>query len=480
MAKNKLATSIYYERGFALALTLFLLLILSTVCFGALSIATIDSRTTFEDYKASRAHYAARAGIAAAKSGVAKARSNISLSDNFSAQANLTPDGVESYSITVKPAPNNDDRDFQIWKVVSTGRYQDATRVLEGYLEIESFSKYAYFTNQDVSSSGTVINFANQDCLTGHTHTNGYFTISGQPQFSNRVTSANYYGYNSRNNDPWFNVSDYSYRMNGSSASRTYDPSKFYHPSNGSYQTDKPRALDESPNFSFAGGQTAIPLPIDAGDAKTAAKAEGTYYDKNYYKVIFDENGTAKIYEAYSDYNGRIYYPSTPTYTQSSKKDPGLTLYFKGQVEVQGTVQGRVTLASGSKINITGDLVYKDSTQDVLGLISSGDIMVATSQSSASRDRYIHAVMMALQGSFYVQNYNNSYIGRGGKLHIYGGVVQSARGAVGTGTVQSISTGYAKDYVYDQKLRTRPPLNFPTTGRLKLKYFIDKGSLGGI
>jgi hypothetical protein len=69
-------------------------------------------------------------------------------------------------------------------------------------------------------------------------------------------------------------------------------------------------------------------------------------------------------------------------------------------------------------------------------------------------DPQIHAAMLALDHSFGVQLYSlgNPF----GTLNVYGSISQMFRGAVGTGS-GGVSTGYAKGYVYDTRLKFAPP-----------------------
>ncbi|MBQ7567592.1 hypothetical protein IJT17_02170, partial [bacterium] len=128
---------------------------------------------------------------------------------------------------------------------------------------------------------------------------------------------------------------------------------------------------------------------------------------------------------------------------------------------------------------IVDDVQYENDNNCVLGLLSEQSIIVRTNQ-NVNQDLYLDAIVMALNGSFTVENYDKgSYRG---KLHLFGGVIQNKRGPVATSRSGggSIVTGYAKDYVYDPKLESMPPLNFPNTGKFRLRYFIDRGSLGGV
>ncbi len=79
----------------------------------------------------------------------------------------------------------------------------------------------------------------------------------------------------------------------------------------------------------------------------------------------------------------------------------------------------------------------------------------------------IDAVILAgsqttTDGSFGVANYNTKT--PTGTLKVLGGMIQKARGAVGTQSGGVLATGYAKDYHYDARMADNPPPFFPTTG----------------
>lgn len=444
------------SRGFALALTLFLIVILATVVFAALSISTLDSRTAQQDYDAARALYAARAGVADALS---------RLAFDYSWTTGAGTLGDEGYSVTVVPKSTNASSVDKDWKVTSVGTYRGASRTVEAWVELESFAKYAYFTDAEFTTSNTPIRFGGLDRLDGAVHTNGYFTLSGTPQFSSGVTSAN-------TGDTKYNSSAFTYNQEGTQT----DPFKFYRMDSGqTYANNYPRALDGSPTFSFAGGQSRVPLPTDTGlIAANADFSFGTSGSPRDTRLVFRDDGTAKVYQKNS---GGSWAEIQTVRTDSA---PGVTIHVYGQVEIEGTVNGRVTLGGSRSVALTGNVLYRDAAQDVLGVVAQEDVVVDAVNESNNTiqygDRYIHGMLMALNGSFRVKNHDSgSYRGQ---LHLFGGVIQNRRGPVGTGTASSISSGYAKDYVYDDKLVNRPPLNFPTTGSLTVRSILDRGSLG--
>jgi hypothetical protein len=146
------------------------------------------------------------------------------------------------------------------------------------------------------------------------------------------------------------------------------------------------------------------------------------------------------------------------------------------------TVLGRsaYTIATdtnnGKNITLTDRLTYQSApdpslpTTDVanlrpgtLGLMARNVII----GSSAPTNMQVDAITMAgsqtvSDGSFYVANYSSKT--PTGTLKITGGIIQKARGAVGTFSGSTINTGYSKDYYYDPRLADDPPPYFPTTG----------------
>jgi len=169
-------------------------------------------------------------------------------------------------------------------------------------------------------------------------------------------------------------------------------------------------------------------------------------------------------------------------------------VYVAGTVGVSGVLRGDITLYSPNTIVILDDLRYaNDPAQgrcvDILGMIAGANTIVADNSMNSPQyvrtsspkqihslddtpDLYIQAVIMSLNTSFAVENYDqgptnaigcqSSSDGRG-CLNLTGGLIQQTRGAVGTST----GTGYVKRYSYDHCAVVNPPPYFPTTGRFQ-------------
>jgi Tfp pilus assembly protein PilX len=151
-----------------------------------------------------------------------------------------------------------------------------------------------------------------------------------------------------------------------------------------------------------------------------------------------------------------------------------------GNLYVEGTLKGRLTMAADNNIIITGNLTYSGGRTgtDVLGLIAGNSVKIyhpatCTSYSTTTSicsggtniDRplgagkfnnpTVNAAILTLQHSFGVQQYN---LGAPlGDLNLFGTIAQRFRGAVGTSSGGSVATGYVKKYVYDTRLRYSPP-----------------------
>lgn len=80
-----------------------------------------------------------------------------------------------------------------------------------------------------------------------------------------------------------------------------------------------------------------------------------------------------------------------------------------------------------------------------------------TYAADSKKHRWVYASIQTLDHSFWVEAYNKG--NAQGVLSVRGSIAQRWRGIVGTGTAPS--TGYLKDYKYDERLKTTCPPYFP-------------------
>ena len=127
---------------------------------------------------------------------------------------------------------------------------------------------------------------------------------------------------------------------------------------------------------------------------------------------------------------------------------------------------------------MTGDIRYRDSQEDVLGLVGNDAIWVWNPTTGSSRyydntllggyNRRIDAAILSVGHTFAVQNPS---IGSGrGTLTVNGAIAQKFRGIVRSG-----SGGYVKNYVYDVRLKYVAPPKFlsPVTTTYGVNVWIE-------
>ncbi|TFC59885.1 hypothetical protein [Cryobacterium sp. TMB1-7] len=153
-----------------------------------------------------------------------------------------------------------------------------------------------------------------------------------------------------------------------------------------------------------------------------------------------------------------IGYPRASEFVDSISSSYGCR---NGDLFVQGTLRGAMTLAAENYVYITGDVTYATSQDDVLGLVGQNAVWVwnPVKYSSGSysallgNNRVINAAILSVSHTFQVQNYDRG--GGQGILTVKGAISQKFRGIVRSGT-----NGYTKAYGYDDRFRYVAPPKF--------------------
>ncbi|GAB4337259.1 MAG: hypothetical protein Kow0099_10570 [Candidatus Abyssubacteria bacterium] len=392
------------------------------------------------------------------------------------------------YTITsIGTSPSAIDR---VARVISTGNFQIQ-------VERQSFANYALFTDTHTLTSGTRVWFTSNTNFTGRVHTNGRFAFAFYPTFSNGLVSS---------------VADDAYFYNNGSPRLL--------------EADN-NAPNDVPAFGegFERGADPIALPPNAFDQR-AASVGGSAADNEELRTrlgltpdtspppdgIYVPNDGASLTGGvyvqgnvidvllYVDSGGRQCYHithsngSTSSITVDTANNqtivnsvtyqgtPNGALYVAGNVNSLGgpnrtgegdrppAIQSETALSvfSEGDVVITRDIVYEadplamPDAQNVMGIFTpDGDVRIAT---SAPNDIVIHSTLMTSdeQGVVQVDEYASG--GPRGTATILGGVISSYYGAFGTFNSSGHVSGYARNFVYDERLNggLAPPF-FPTT-----------------
>ena len=340
---------------------------------------------------------------------------------------NLPPTGTPIGSYTVaftdlgSPGGSSSIRRYRIR---STGTIGSTSQTVTNYLQTDNYARYIWFTDSE-SYQGTNVWFWDEDHLNGPTHTNGHFNIKGNPLFEGEVRSVDNYirYYNNGSN------------INSSSLS------------NAPY--DVPDFRD-----TVTLGSDSINMPTQALNLRAASTNGGLRLTGNS-TVLLKADGTMNVTNAAKGWTNR----------NMALPANGALFVSRGNLNISGTLKGRLTVGSSADINVTGSILYADdprvtgsTSTDTLGIISEGDVMISK---TAGYDVEIDASIMALNTSFMLDEWWTN--GAKGTLSVFGGIIQKQRGPVGTFSGATKISGYSKDYNYDVRLLSSPPPFVPTT-----------------
>ena len=305
-------------------------------------------------------------------------------------------------------------------------------------------------TNDDYCSK---ISFAGGDAIEGPLHTNDAIAINGHPTFG-------------RNSLDMIEVSAESpgWYATSSGSSPTF---------NGTFVTKAPVLTPPESNsklkeialpaFRFTG---QIRICLSGTTMKVSTKPSNTTCGESVtYSGSIPSNGV--VYDS-SGTCSTSYSPYTATYYGSSAC---------GNVYLSGEYSGQLTIAAENDIIITDNTTRAASSEGLLGLIANNFVRVFHNYPKETLNTTTHdsecvssegeehlsnleidAAILAINHSFIVDHYNcGSSLGN---LSIEGAIAQKFRGPVGTGNGFSNSTGYAKKYVYDNRLHYLEPPSF--------------------
>lgn len=359
----------------------------------------------------------------------------------------------------------------------------------------DNFAKYALFTNQQNTETGETVWFTDKTNFAGPVHTNDRFNFALNP-------SATFEGLVTQDSQWARFYNDGSPLLINADANGTTDVPLFHS------------------SFTRDAGDIQLSSPVQQQDMADQAKG-GKNINKN--GIYIPANGNTLSGGIYVRGNGVVTLSvqnSKPVYTitqGSSTKtitldrvqnqttvlnldtgvdqtyqglpdgqdDVGTLIFVQGSItSLSGTTQSdeQATIASSNDIVISNNLRYETYTPasgtpgtqgyvppsavgatNLLGLVSwGGDVRIGT---SAPDNVDVHATILAKQGVYEVDNYDNIGMGPRGTSTLLGGVVSDRYGAFGQfngATGQQIS-GYGRNFVYDDRmLMGASPPYFPT------------------
>jgi hypothetical protein len=378
--------------------------------FNRMATSTTENFTNY--YSNTKAHYIANAGVNLVVNKLFLDATIVDQTFNWSYDGGT----ISATLVTIDAVKN-------IKRLICTATYFGVSNSIKIIFKPSMFSKYAYFSG----SEGSVY-WTSSDTVWGPFHTNGNINIANHPVFLGRAT------------------------IGGKESLYDYNSSARY----------------------YGGFQKGVQITIPAtGVSAVQSNASGGASFTGQSLVYFEFRGDSVRYRYSTSGTG-----STWTYKLASTFSPnGVISFANAEVHLSGTVKGRYSVvASGSTGNqgsfyLEDNIVYNTNPQtnssstDMLGIVAQNNIIVTNNTANNSSIK-IQATMYCQSGSFSAQNYDTRPVS--GYIDLYGGVIQSSRGAVGTFSGSTINHGFSKRYRYDSRLLDTYPPYFPGCGTFEV------------
>lgn len=428
------------REGSALVLVLGLIIIGALLCTGILAYASNNARLAQREFLMEQALHTAEAGVELAAQYIVDR--DAYLYQNITSIEGSLNGG--SYSGIIQK------EGFRDYSIAITGTVSGLSRAVTiDEVYVATFAKFGWWSEVN----GTIW-FIPGDVLFGHVHTDDYLRFSATsgrgPAFEGDLTSKK----------------DWYYLTNDGAS---YQPST--------------RAPAESAGVEFHEGFDLDSPHGSMADVKWTPKrtlaADPGYADGLFLEGYTEITIHGNEMEVYNPRAG-IDHERLPIHGEQlvyvadfDSSDPGYVV-MNG-----GTLDGQMTIYSENDVYLKDHIVYQndprdddlpeverdyyDESDDKLGIVSRDDIWV---HPDAPNNLNIFAAMMATgavsdsnDGKFGVYDYSSRP--PSGDLTVYGSIVQEVRGAVGTFNSRGLSTGFYKDYMWDDRFERGAPPHYP-------------------
>ncbi len=413
------------------------------------------------------------------------------------------------YNVVVTPDPANMGSSLKRYGIKATGYAGEEVEVVELVVRQTSFGKYAYFTDRETSAvSGGRIWFFSGDRIRGPAHSNNRSGSEFQinwggpgPIFEDSVTSSgsfiNYSPSNPNTESQFAQIylagsRGYELNVDEIALPPSSDIQKVAAWGNNGAYPGVNGVYTPFQGGIYIRGDAAVTMSVDgSGRQRFVIVQSGTTTTLTVDKaadVIYKQVGAGPVVASPGAGNGVVYCTGNITSLSGTIANNTVLAGSPPTVQHRSAYTIATDVNAGRNITVTGPIRHQTAYNPALGPNAAANLNPGTLGligrnvtvgSGCPTNMEIDAVIMAgsestTDGSFGVANYNTKV--PTGTLKVLGGIIQKARGAVGTLSGGLLATGYAKDYHYDARMADNPPPFFPTTGgydRLSWRRMVD-------
>ncbi|MBO9534197.1 MAG: hypothetical protein J7513_14595, partial [Solirubrobacteraceae bacterium] len=341
----------------------------------------------------------------------------------------------------------------------------------------------------DLSTTNADIRFADADSVNGPLHTNDSPLICGSPNFGRDPTDAIETAApgdssittvsSSWRNDPRSGCSPNTPDVNFNGSTAKSDKGSWLMNQGIIQLPPTNQSLDQeaTAGYTFTGNTY---ITLNASTITVTGKRESDGANLNNATLAYPANGV--IYVQNDSAVGCTGYNVSYPYAAR----PGCGIAW-----VSGNYATSLTIGAQDDIVVTNNIRNTATGTALLGLVATNFIRVqhkvvdqnqcADDQSGGTNlasgsitNARIDAALLTLKHSFIVDNFRCG--GGLGDLTVYGAISQKFRGPVGTGSGRTNTSGYIKNYSYDNRLRTLSPPKFldPVKAAWRLKTYQEQ------
>jgi hypothetical protein len=442
------------EAGFSIGIVLVFLLLMMVGAIVLFMLGSQDASLAAAGIREAQALFVAESGVEVGRAWL-EAQDTIPTTIDTLRPVGESPValGNGSFTVYIIPDPWNPSLNSKLFTIVSRATVQGRTREIEVVVSPDFYSNYLYFTDKEHEpGGGSTVWFTSTDVVDGPLYTNDQVSIHGDPTFMGAVSSG-YGGPDDSNtsHEPlflYYNGDENNHVESGASDNAPYD---------------NPTFMD---GYVLGDSEVDYPTHSLSFDIKHLAQDGGISIAGDYeIELSRPDDDTGLPMYGYVSYRKQ-----DDVWNDVEISSFNGIFYVNGGFSVSGELDGQLTLATNGSVRITDDVTYRDSDEngpcegcdDLLGIVAGTDINVAWNEPN-SDDCVIHAALMALNNSFRAESWNTG--DPRGSLTVWGSIIQSFRGAVGTSYIDGdgnlvILTGYEKDYHYDVRLLGNLPPGF--------------------
>jgi hypothetical protein len=345
-----------------------------------------------------------------------------------------------------------------IKKIISQGTFGGITRKVEVTLSPSKFSKFAYYS---VSEGGSIW-WTENDTVWGPFHTQDYMRVHRHPVFYGKATTKkSLIYYTSKGADQPYFYGGFEQGIDLPLPADGLSPIKTDAQANG---WDIPQTTSD---------HTVQTWHCNHGWGKHTSPCSNGYWETGTVTAV----DTAYITFVADSVRIKLGYEKPETTYLTQDIAPNGVIYVEGMdMRLKGTVKGQYTVASENDIYLDDDIVYSQdprdypNSTDLLGIVAKDKVLI-TENAANNDDINIHASIYSETEGFGAENYSSRP--RSGNINLLGGMIQNERQAVGTFSGATIHSGFAKRYMYDNRLLISSPPSFPGTGSYEIVSWLE-------